>query len=271
MLRIALVEDTLSEAQYAIHAINRFCEQENIHERFGELAIERFEYAQKFLDASRSQDFDLIIMDIDMPYGQDSINGMNAAAQFREQSDSHADIPILFTTKVSQLAAQGYQVNAIGYVVKPYDYATFAMFMKRAIANIDFNLRGITLTVATRDGVSFVPSSDIIFIQVRDHLIDVHLRDGQLLTTWGKLRTFCEQLKDSYFVQCNRDSLVNMRYVAGFNDSELFIRLPQDAFYKTTDEVQEKNASENDIMSFKVSRRKKSEVYDALFAVKSRR
>ncbi|WP_418968979.1 LytR/AlgR family response regulator transcription factor [Alloscardovia omnicolens] len=247
MISIALVEDTEEDALVTHEAIERFMEQSH-----QSTAIKRFVNAQDFLNAARSQQFDLVFMDIEMP-GDDGqgMDGMTAASLYRQQSPTHAQIPLIFTTKVAQLAAQGYEVSAVGYLIKPFDYATFALTMKRAMAQVELNVRDVTLTLTSSEGTYFVSSHDITHIEVRDHLVYVYFLDGTVRTVWGTLKEYAALLEPVHFVQCHRYCLVNMQCVTGFNDKELLIH--------------------TDAANYRVdmSRGKKQQVLDALLAMKS--
>ncbi|MFD0705442.1 LytR/AlgR family response regulator transcription factor [Alloscardovia venturai] len=249
MFRIALVEDTYQDAQATDAAIERYMSQENGIS----YTVERYTNAQAFLDAALSHNFDIIFMDIEMPGGcGDGMDGMSAAAKYREQSASHNDSILIFTTKVAQLAARGYEVSAVGYLIKPFDYATFAMTMKRAMTHAYARSREVTLTVPSSGGTHFVSSKDVVYMEVRDHMVFIHLNDGTTQTMWGTLKDFAAQLENVNFVQCNRYALVNLHYVTGFAERELML----------TDACAHE-------FHVEMSRNKKAHVLDTLLAAKS--
>ncbi|WP_169331223.1 LytR/AlgR family response regulator transcription factor [Alloscardovia criceti] len=245
---MALVEDTPEDAAITRAAIERYVQH---NPEVDPIRIDEFSNAQDFLDAAVSHNFDLVFLDIDMP-GEDGqgINGMTAAAQYRAQALSHETIPLIFTTKVAQLAVQGYEVSAVGYLIKPFDYASFALAMRRAMEQMKLNAVNVTITVVSAEGTRFISSRDVTHIEVRDHMVYIHLRDGSVQTMWGTLKELVDKLQQAQFIQCNRYAIVNLNYVTGFSDKELTIQ-----------------GSEDQMVS--ISRGRKQDVMRALLAFKA--
>lgn len=246
MVKIALVEDTDVDAAHTQQAIERFAHSENVG-----IEVQRYKSAEDFLADERACSADMIFLDIEMP-GEDGtgMDGMTAASVYRETLEEHGSKPIIFTTKVAQLAVKGYEVSAVGYLVKPFDYATFALTMKRALARVEMNSRDVMVTLPSSDGTHFISSRNITYIEVRDHMVYVHDANGAVYAVWGTLKEYADLLEPVDFVQCHRYCLVNLHFIAGFTDKELIIEA--DKTYTVG-----------------MSRGKKVAVFDALLAVKS--
>ena len=70
--------------------------------------------------------FDIIIFDIDMP----GINGIDTARKLRETDSTY----YYFVTNIAQYAINGYEVDAVDYILKPVSYYDFSMKFHRTVA-----------------------------------------------------------------------------------------------------------------------------------------
>lgn len=66
-----------------------------------------------------SAKYDIIFMDIEMQF----MDGMTAARKIREADKG---VIIIFITNMAQYAIQGYEVDALDYVLKPIAYFAFS-------------------------------------------------------------------------------------------------------------------------------------------------
>ena len=121
MLRIALVEDTDRDAQVTLAYIDRWATEEGIDSP----AVTRFPTGEDFLEGfeKNSGAYDLVFLDIQTT----GDSGMRVAVRLRQAGSS---IQIVFTTKVAGLAAMGYTVDALGYLIQPIEYPLFRVVMR---------------------------------------------------------------------------------------------------------------------------------------------
>lgn len=126
MVYVAIVEDDARAAQRLENHLNRFAAEteEQLH-------IEIFPDALQFLDGYAPV-WQLVFMDIEMP----NIDGLDAAKRLRAIDEG---VQIVFVTNMAQYAIQGYEVRAMDFIVKPVEYGSFFMKMKRAIRYIRAN------------------------------------------------------------------------------------------------------------------------------------
>ena len=70
--------------------------------------------------------YDIVFMDIELP----GMNGMDGARRLREADSS---VVLIFVTNMAQFAVQGYEVNALDYILKPVTYKNFSVKLDRAL------------------------------------------------------------------------------------------------------------------------------------------
>lgn len=200
MIRIAIVED--EEAC-------RSRLQENIR-RFGEDQGIGFEVTAfpDGLDIAENYNpvWDIIFMDIKMKH----MDGMRAARSIRKHDPA---VIIIFITTMAQCAIEGYEVDALDFILKPLTYAQFSLKMCKAI-NMLHKREKKYLFLPVEDGKERVSADDILFIEVKNH--NLHI------VTWKhtyvmrcSLQEMEKELEQCSFVRCSHSYLVNLSNVAG--------------------------------------------------------
>lgn len=149
--------------------------------------------------------YDLIFMDIFM----DRLNGMQAAKLLRKARYSG---DFVFTTTSADYAVESYEVEALGYLCKPFSQSSFAQVMDRVCRKHSQSLKCITLRVEWGEVEVFV--KDIVFVETGgNHTVIVHTlqRDIKSKILISKLET--ELVENGDFLRSHRGYLVNLRHV----------------------------------------------------------
>lgn len=198
MLKAAIVEDDDAAAADLERCLRTYCEKNKMT-----YTAERFSDGTSFLERY-SPRFDLIFMDIKMP----GMDGMAAARQLR-QIDSVTSL--IFVTSMAQYAVKGYEMDALDFIVKPVQYFSFEMKMRRAMQAVRMKKgREVLLNVG---GVTRVlPSAAIYYVEVMDHDLTYHTEEG-LFTVRGKLSAVEAQLPGGIFFRCASAYLINLQHV----------------------------------------------------------
>lgn len=216
MLRIAIAEDEPAFARKLEEHLRRFAQEEQI-----EIHVDTFPNGATLVERYTAE-WDLLLLDVDMP----AMNGIDTARSIRRRD---ADVLIMFITNLAQYAIQGYEVDALDYVLKPVSYYSLAMKLKKA-ARI---LRGRTSSsiILSQDGdMVRLPLSRLYFVEVYGHQLRYHTADGELLQTGARSLGKVEKELEQYgFTRCHNGYLVNLRFVEAVTANDVLVageRLP---------------------------------------------
>lgn len=206
--KIAIVEDQESDLQNVRNCLDRIAEEKNIA-----FQVFAFSSAERFLE-NYCPDYDIVFMDIMLP----ALNGMEAAKRLRKIDTK---VLLLFLTNMSDYAIKGYEVDAVGYVMKPVTYYSLAMHMGNILRKIDTS-HDVSVAVRTQDGLRVLSGRDLYYIAVCDHNLIFHTAEG-ILTSYGTLSEREKELAGCGFARCSSWTLVNLKYVEAIYKDEIVV------------------------------------------------
>lgn len=199
MVAVAVVDDDAEARLRLEDFLERFAKEQ------GEAAqVARFADAADLLRQYKPL-YDVIFLDIEMS----EVDGVSAARTIRE---TDANTVIVFVTNMAQMAIAGYEVEALDFIVKPIDYPSFVMVMRRALQRVRRRPRR-TVKLVMREGMRMVPLERITSVEVRGHYVTYHTLDGDVEMR-GTLADTEALLAEGNFMRCNRWCLVNIDAVA---------------------------------------------------------
>ena len=208
--RIAIVEDDREYASYLASCLSKYGEEKDCT-----FYARVYNKAESFLDAY-TQSVDIIFMDIDL--GQGFMNGMEAARKLR-QIDPVA--LLIFVTNMPQYAPEGYDVDALDYLLKPINYGSLCVKLDKALKLLQ-ERQGIPVKIKEKSGTRIVPSNELMYIEVMGHDLTYHTTE-EVVTAYGGLREKEAELADYNFVRCSASILVNLAYVKGLYGDEIAV------------------------------------------------
>ncbi|KAF2327937.1 LytR/AlgR family response regulator transcription factor [Flavobacterium ginsenosidimutans] len=169
---------------------------------------------------------DLVFLDINMP----NLSGMELARLLQDQP---GPLPkIVFTTAYNHYAIEGYRVNAVDYLLKPFSYEEFLRASSKVLqlseeANNHFN------TIAADDEFIFlkveyqwvrISLKDITYIESLKDYVKVHLEDSQkALLSLISLKALEEKLPSSKFMRVHRSFIVSLDKISAISKNFIFI------------------------------------------------
>ena len=207
MIKLAIIEDTLQDANHISSLVSRYAELlgTQIEQKY-------FENALKFLDAKEK--FDIILLDIMMP----GFNGMEMAHRLRRFDE---DTVIIFVTSMEQYAIEGYSVSAVGFLIKPAKYEQLCGVLDKAMQIVKQKISG-TIMVKTYTELITVEIATIEFAEVKGHSLILHTQNGEI-TTKGTLKELIDKIESYHFIRCNNYAIVNARYIRAIRDNTVVL------------------------------------------------
>ena len=174
---------------------------------------------------------DIVFVDINMPEltGVDFVRGLDNAPM------------IIFTTAYSEYAVEGFKLDAVDYLLKPFSFATFEKAVNKAHSLAELlSLRDevhaeerlpIGEQVADKECIAIradhkttlVRYANIVYLESAGEYIRLHLADGTKLVTLFRLKNMESSLPSDRFMRIHRSYIVNLEYVTGYTKGRAFI------------------------------------------------
>lgn len=197
-MRIAVVEDETEAAALLCEYIARWAQETGTI-----CTADTFTNGLDFISDYRPI-YDVVFLDIEMPH----MNGLTAAKKLRTLD---CNVLLVFVTMMAQYAIRGYEVDAVGYMVKPVEYFSFARQMQKLQKKLDEDI-GEQFSIQTVTNLARFLLKDLYYIEVVDHFLIFHTAEGSS-KLFGKLSDVENRLAGKGFFRCNKGYLVNLRHV----------------------------------------------------------
>ena len=205
--KIAVCDDMEEDVKYISSAVNQWAEKENIM-----VDIETFPSAESFLSRYAEQKaFDILLLDIEMP----SMNGVELAKRIRKENDA---VQIIFITGYTDYIAEGYEVSALHYLVKPLSETKLFKVLNRAVLKIRKNEKSLYLSLSGE--MIRIPIYEIKYLEVQQNYVTVHSKkDYTVKKTLGEF----ERKLDERFYRMGRSFIVNLSCIDKITKTDVFL------------------------------------------------
>lgn len=177
--------------------------------------VGQFENAIEALSYLNKHEVDLIFLDIQMP----DLTGMELA-RVLEGNKRDRKPRIIFTTAYNQFAIEGYKVDALDYLLKPFNYEEFLRASTKA-----YNLANVSQTQEEEEQAEYlflkveyqlvkVILKDITFIEAYKDYVKVHLTNKPApLLSLTSLKSLEDLLPAKQFMRIHRSYIVSLDHI----------------------------------------------------------
>lgn len=176
-------------------------------------SIATFPSAEAFLlRYAEDKAYDILLLDIEMG----AMNGVALAKAIRAENK---EVQIVFTTGYMEYIEDGYDVEALHYLMKPVNEAKLFAVLNRATEKLQRNERAMLLD--TRDEAIRIPLYEIQYLEVRQNYVTIHAREEH--TVKRSLSEIETELDESFF-RVGRSFIVNLRYVRKVTKTDVYLK-----------------------------------------------
>lgn len=174
---------------------------------------------------------DLVFLDVHMP-------GLDGFGVIKKLVERKLRVPqIVFATAFDNYAIQAFEVNAVDYVLKPFDKARIGKAIQRAKKMVDAHTspverletlvgqlgdlgapksrakQPVKLLVKAQSRMFLVDAEDVIYASIQDGTITIFARDAEGVSNYRTIEELAGSLDADTFWRAHRSYLVNINHI----------------------------------------------------------
>ncbi len=193
--------------------------------------------AKEAQEVLNNEQIDAIFTDINMP----DLNGMDFVQSLENPP------MVVFTTAYSQYAVDGFKLNALDYLLKPFGIDEFRRATKRLVEKHEL-LNAAAVSLVDEDDCIFLKTEykivrisidDILYVEAMSEYLRIHFSNGaRPVTALLSMKKMEERLPSNKFMRTHRSYIVNLKRIIEVNKSHIVmapqVALPIGDLYKDT-------------------------------------
>ena len=194
-ISLAICDDEDAEREYLKQLVTNWARSRDVH-----LKLSLSPSAEALLFANDETPIDIALLDVRMS----NMDGVTLAKRLRYEDER---LQIVFITGLPDYIAEGYEVSALNYLLKPVSEEKLAAVLDRAVKRLD--VEETTVLLQLKDGKQRLPVASIFYVEAFSHDLLLHTTQGDF-----SIKMTMNELEGSLgegFCRCHRSFLVNMR------------------------------------------------------------
>ena len=206
-VNFAICDDSVVDSNYVKELVTRWANDKKY-----QVNIDIFSSAEAFIfHYVENKEYDVLLLDIEMG----NMDGVTLARQIRKSNKS---VQIVFITGYSDYIAEGYDVEALHYLMKPLKKEKLYDVLDRAVNKIMQNEKHLVLN--TFDEMIRIPLHEIIYIDVDRNYVTVHSNKDY---TFKKTLAEIGKELDERFFKIGRSVIVNLKYISRVTKTDVYL------------------------------------------------
>ncbi len=190
-----------------------------------------FNDSLKALEFLNTQAVDVIFLDIQMP----QLTGLQLSKIISK------NIKVIFTTAYPDFALEGFELNAVDYLLKPISFERFY----QAVSKLNSEPKSETVIAQNSPDFIFIKTdgknkfqkvflNEILYVESLQNYVCIHTSKQQIITH-SSLKNVIESLPSADFIQTQKSYVVSLKHVESTDNFSVFVNgkeLPIGAAYK---------------------------------------
>lgn len=204
-MKIAICDDSAVDRDYTAGMVEAWARDRGIL-----LILRKFPSAEAFLfQYAEEKDWDILLLDIEMG----ALDGVSMAKTVRKENEA---VQIVFLTGYSDYIAEGYEVAALHYLMKPIKSEKLRVVLDRAAEKRKQQDRCLNLELSGE--MVRLPFYEIRYLEVRQNYVTLHAkREYTVKRTLGEF----EKELDQRFFRVGRSLILNLKDVRRVTRTEV--------------------------------------------------
>lgn len=196
--RVAICDDEQSQVEYLNSVLLKWS---NLSGHACE--IHKFPSAEAFLFAYvEDKAFDILLLDVKMR----EMSGIELARRIRQQG---CRAEIIFLTSYFEFAGEGYEVDALHYLIKPVSEGKLLEVLGKAADRLEEEPPFVVITCEGETVKLY--EADILYVESFQHYLSIHTKDVEYRLK-ENLSAFAEKLGRDFF-RIHRSYLVSLKHI----------------------------------------------------------
>lgn len=195
----------IDDEPLALEVIRKFCE------RIGGIDVQTFSDPAAGLDVIKREKPSIAFLDIEM----ENVSGLTIASQLPPETC------FIFTTAYLNYAMDGFELDAVDYLHKPFAFSRFQTAFAKAVRRIEGASRpredNRSLMVKQEYNTVNVPLRSILYIEAMEGYVKIFREDGICTVSRIILKNVGSQLPEEDFLRIHRSFIVSKSKIKSFN------------------------------------------------------
>ena len=203
--RVAIVDDNRMDSEFVRDILDTWAKLRQVN-----VKAVAFPSAESFLFRyAEDKDWDILLLDIEMG----TMDGVTMAKRVRQDNEA---VQIVFITGYSDYIAEGYEVAALHYLMKPVNQEKLLTVLDRALEKRKQEERCLNLEAYGE--MVRIPFYEIRYLDVHQNYVTVHAKADY--TVKRALGDFEKELDDR-FCRVGRGMILNLKYIQRVTKTEV--------------------------------------------------
>lgn len=205
--KMAICDDQVIDRKYIQTLVEQWAKEESYA-----VQIESFSSGEAFLFAYESKKYDLLLLDIEM----EQMDGVTLAKKIRQKNDG---IPIIFISGYSDYLAEGYDVAALHYLLKPIKEEKLFEVLNRGIEQVE---KAEQLMVVESGGITHsILLKSLRYVEVQSNYVTLHGEESYRMKK--SLKEIEEELNENFY-RIHRSYIVQLFWIQKATRKEVILK-----------------------------------------------